>query len=121
MPISGVMTTLRSCLALLLTFVMLLTAQGMVDARGDTGAVGHMVICTGTGPVVIYVDDEGNPTEAPRYCPDALSVLLSPIVLAGHNPPAPDQVQTLRFVHHSTSVERQTGWFPQARGPPTAI
>lgn len=117
-PISFGMSSLRSCLALLLTLVMVLTAQGMVSARGHTGTDGQMVICTGAGPVVIYVDDQGNPTDAPRYCPDAVSTLLSPVAPPVQGENAPERIQSLEFARHSTTEVPQTLGRPHARGPP---
>lgn len=62
---------LRPLLALLLIVVLALTGQTMAQARGAAAATGQMVICTGTGPMVVYVDAEGQPTEAPQICPEA--------------------------------------------------
>ncbi len=60
----------------------------MARAAGTPPAADQMVICTGMGPRVIYVDAEGNPTSAPHICPDcALGVMQGllgqGIVLAG--------------------------------------
>lgn len=69
------MIRLITCLALAL--VLALTSQSMAVARGSAAATGQIVLCTGAGPVAIYVDAEGQPTHAPHICPDsALNVLF---------------------------------------------
>ncbi|RLK11358.1 hypothetical protein [Ruegeria conchae] len=66
----------RQILPYALSLLVLVTGQGLAASRGIDRAVGQMVLCTGTGPVVVYMDDEGQPTRAPHYCPDyALSLL----------------------------------------------
>ncbi|EEE37124.1 hypothetical protein RKLH11_960 [Rhodobacteraceae bacterium KLH11] len=75
----------RSLLPFALSVLVILTGQGVAASRGVDRAVGQMVLCTGTGPVVVYMDDEGQPTQAPHYCPDyALSLLgaLHPVQIA---------------------------------------
>lgn len=54
------------------------TGLSMAVARGAPGPAGEMVICTGQGPVMIYLDAEGQPVDAPHLCPDgALSLIQS--------------------------------------------
>lgn len=73
---SKMRAVIRTYLAVVMSLLVLLTGQGMAATRGMDAAVGHMVICTGTGPVVVMVDENGQPTKAPAYCPDyALSLL----------------------------------------------
>jgi len=62
---------LRSFISVLLALVLALTSQSMAVARGASAATGQMVLCTGSGPVAIYLDADGNPTSAPHICPDA--------------------------------------------------
>ncbi|KUJ76135.1 hypothetical protein AVO45_12520 [Ruegeria marisrubri] len=69
-------TVLRAYLALALAMLVALTGQGLAASRGLNAAVGQMEICTGTGPVVVYMDEQGQPAQPPHYCPDyALTVL----------------------------------------------
>ncbi|WP_323803104.1 hypothetical protein [Sulfitobacter litoralis] len=73
--------TLRSLSALVLALMLALTGQSMAVARGASAAMGQMVLCTGAGPVAIYVDAQGKPTSAPHICPDsALNVAMSDAV-----------------------------------------
>ncbi len=79
----------RSIIAVLLALVLGLTSQSMAVARGASAATGQMVLCTGTGPVAVYLDAEGQPTAAPHICPDAaLNILVDgPVTLL--DAPAP--------------------------------
>ena len=73
--------TLRSLSALVLALMLALTGQSMAVARGASAAMGQMVLCTGAGPVAIYVDAQGKPTSAPHICPDsALNVAMTDAV-----------------------------------------
>ncbi|MEX0318596.1 MAG: hypothetical protein AB3N21_11630 [Ruegeria sp.] len=87
-------TRLRTYLALALSALLALTGQSLAASRGLDAAVGQMEICTGTGPVIIYMDAEGQPTQAPHYCPDFALTLLGAIAPdAALLPPAPETIQ----------------------------
>lgn len=67
----------RRLFSFLMVLVLALTSQSMAVARGANAATGQMVLCTGTGPMAVYVDASGAPTSAPHICPDsALHVLF---------------------------------------------
>ncbi|WP_254429185.1 MULTISPECIES: hypothetical protein [unclassified Ruegeria] len=77
-----------------LSLLVTLTGQGFAVSRGVDAAVGQMVLCTGSGPVVVYVDAEGQPTQAPHFCPDfALTVLGAVSMAEAAIPDAPKQPQ----------------------------
>lgn len=88
---------LKKILPLVLSLLVILTGQGVAASRGLDRAVGHMVLCTGDGPVVVYMDADGQPTQAPHFCPDHALTLLGAIALAdpvlpeapGHADPTP--------------------------------
>jgi hypothetical protein len=63
-------SSLRICQATFLALMLVLTSQAMAVARGTSGPAGQMVLCTGTGPTLIYVDQNGVPTGPAVYCPD---------------------------------------------------
>ncbi len=66
---------IRSYLALALALVLALTGHSMAVARGMPNAVGKIVLCTGTGPIAVLVDEGGQPVGQPHICPDcALSL-----------------------------------------------
>lgn len=62
-----------------LSLLVILTGQGFAASRGIDHVAGQVVLCTGGGPVVVYVDAEGQPTRAPHYCPDFALNLLGAI------------------------------------------
>ncbi|MBQ0749933.1 MAG: hypothetical protein KBT70_07000 [Roseovarius sp.] len=75
------MRPLHPILALGLCLVLALTSQSLAVARGAAQPVGQIVLCTGTGPVTVTVDAEGQPVAAPYLCPDCLpgfAVVLVP-------------------------------------------
>ena len=57
-------------------------------ARGHAAASGTAVICGGQGLILITLDDQGQPTGAPKYCPDAVAALWAPPLAAVPQPPA---------------------------------
>ncbi|WP_260088092.1 DUF2946 family protein [Phaeobacter inhibens] len=65
------MTLLRSYLALALIALMAVT--GVSAQAGMRDATGQMVICTGTGPVMVYIDSDGQPVSPPMDCPECLT------------------------------------------------
>lgn len=67
-----------------LSLLVIFTGQGVAMTRGIDHVAGQIVLCTGAGPVVVYVDAEGQPTRAPHYCPDYALNLLGAI----HEAPA---------------------------------
>lgn len=71
---------LNKILPLVLSLLVCLTGQGVAASRGVDVAVGQMVLCTGTGPVVVYMDADGQPVKAPHYCPDYALTLLGAVV-----------------------------------------
>lgn len=104
--------------AIALTVLLILTGQGLAMARGSTGPVGQVVLCAGSGPVVVFLDEDGNPTGPPHFCPDFTLHLIGDATLpeeaalprraaAVAHPPAAGQSVPGRAVH---------GF--HARGPP---
>ena len=64
------MTLARPLIRLALALLMGVTSFGLASARAQSPAVGTVVICTGTGPVHILVDENGQPTGNTMICPD---------------------------------------------------
>ncbi|SEO03829.1 hypothetical protein SAMN04490248_101120 [Salinihabitans flavidus] len=115
------MTGWRSYLAGLMAALLLLTAQGAAVARGVPPAVDFMEICTGTGPAMMPLDAEGNPTGAPHLCPDfALSLLNAvaeaPLVAL----PVSGASERIASVSGHPVAGRQ-GVTASARGPPSSL
>lgn len=69
---------LNRFLAGALTLVLGLTGQSMAVARTAPDGSGQMVLCIGATTVVVYVDEDGQPTEAPHICPDCILSFAEP-------------------------------------------
>jgi hypothetical protein len=67
--------------------MLALTGQSMAAMRGASDATGQMVLCTGTGSVVVYMDEAGEPTQAPHFCPDCIMMALTPEIADGIDAP----------------------------------
>ncbi len=113
--------TMPSILPIALSLLLALTAQSVAESRGISAAVGQMVLCTGTGPVVVYMDEDGQPTKAPHYCPDyALSLLgaVTPDQLP--QPVAPGRIQPTPPRRISDQVSAPVHSQP-SRAPPVFV
>lgn len=73
------MHTLRIFFGLILALTVALTAHSAAARQGERDAAGRIVICTGTGPVAIYVDSEGQPVTPPHSCPDCMMHVLDAV------------------------------------------
>ncbi len=69
--------TIRHTLCLGLIALLVLTSVALGTARGQAPAEGQLVICSGHGTKVIWVDGEGQPTQAPHYCADCVLSLIA--------------------------------------------
>ncbi|MGE4324865.1 MAG: hypothetical protein AB7E21_01985 [Pseudodonghicola sp.] len=111
----------RAYLALALVAVMALTSQSMAIARGAAGVAGQIELCTGTGPLTVYVDETGKPTGPPHICPDfALHFLafVTPPAIA----PVPLAVVERAFSSRHLGLCAETAVLTAcARDPPAAV
>ncbi|MDF1802963.1 hypothetical protein [Thalassovita sp.] len=112
---------LRAYLGVTLALMLALTGQSMAIARGTPSASGQIVLCTGTGPISVLVDENGQPVGKPHICPDcALSVFAA----LGDEPP-----QVLRPVGQVVALRIEIGTHEaagqvipaKARGPPAVV
>jgi hypothetical protein len=112
----------RPVLPYVLSLLIALTGQAAAVAHGAPGPAGQMVLCTGTGPVMVHVDAEGQPVGDPVYCPDfALSLILA---LALPEVSAVPVARPVRAGHGAEPSARATPLAaagPGARGPPVLI
>ncbi|WP_133361326.1 DUF2946 family protein [Antarcticimicrobium luteum] len=112
---------MRIYLALTLAAIMALTSQSMAVARGATDPTGQIVLCTGTGPVAVYVDEDGQPTGPPHICPDCALHLLA-AVAAPDIAPAPLEISARRQVFAAAALRVSSrACVRSARGPPAAV
>lgn len=72
---------LRIYLALTLALVVALAGHASASMKSSRDASGQMVICSGYGPVIIYVDDDGQPTKPPHFCPECMMHGLDAVLL----------------------------------------
>jgi len=114
--------SLRIYLALTLVAIMVLTSQSMAVARGmATNAAGQIVLCTGTGPVSVYVDEDGQPTRPPHICPDCALHLLAAVAAPDIAPvPLAVAMRKQGFAAETTHPENRA-CAPSARDPPAAV
>lgn len=112
---------LRLPLSLLLCMALAFTSLTMAQTRGAMAATGQMVICTGQGTSVVYVDADGQPTAVPHHCPDCL-MLLAPAPVASPLKPIAQAFPLPRRVHPTqTHHHRAPGLTPPSRAPPLAV
>ncbi len=113
---------MRRLISLCAVLLLVLTAQQMAMARGQTTDVtGQVILCTGNGIVTVTLDAQGKPAGPAHICPDcALS-----FVLAVANPDLPvhtDLARRLTFPFAQVSLPADPvvpG--PAARDPPVAV
>ncbi|WP_370228507.1 hypothetical protein [Cognatishimia sp.] len=115
------MTRLRAHIAVLLITVLTLTGHSMAIARGAPGPSGFIELCTGGSPVMVAIDENGEPTGASHICPD-YTLTLQNAVIAQAQAARPLELSYVRlsFVHVSAVVSLPRP-VPAARGPPGLI
>lgn len=111
----------RGLIALLLALCLVLTSQAMALVRGASEATDQAVLCIGGAVVQVHLDAEGQPTQAPHYCPECALIAL-------HIPAAPGALPvTGQFLYaafytaaaqHTPSVR---DFVPQTRAPPFSV
>ena len=80
-----------------------------------------MVICTGSGPLMVYVDADGNPVQAPHICPDCVLNLLAAIAPQGLHVERASSWGLLRGVDASRAGLAVLAPVPSARAPPFVL
>lgn len=112
---------LRPFAAIALALLLVFTAQSMAAARGMQGVGGAVVLCTGSGPVTILTDSDGQPIGPAHICPECT---LSLIVAVGQADAAlthpMGRAEALLVPYVPASIARQELPF-SARDPPAAI
>ncbi|MGR3507073.1 MAG: hypothetical protein ACU0B7_14525 [Paracoccaceae bacterium] len=111
----------RPFFAIALALLLVLTAQSMAAARGMSGVSGSVVLCTGTGPVTILTDADGQPVGPAHICPDCTLSLI--VALAGDAPLVLHPIgraEALKAVGRSVLLHRIAQPF-SARDPPAVV
>ncbi|THH36158.1 hypothetical protein E4Z66_13990 [Aliishimia ponticola] len=109
---------MKTVLSILFGFVLVLTAQGAAVARVSAPADGQIVLCTGHGTSVIYVDADGRPTSPPQLCFDAAQALFVALSVQMPDMQAPSGIVAFDPIPVRLAVVSIDVTSPQARGPP---
>lgn len=113
---------IRQTVVLCLLVMVALTSVQLAAARGQSPAVGTMVICTGTGPVHILVDENGIPTGGVMICPDyALAFYGGLDVTTPASVPVDAVWHSLWRAHTDALAAEQAKPLSQPRGPPVFL
>ncbi len=105
----------RKTVALMMALLLIMTGQGVAMARGTSG---RMVICTGTGLVIIDRDADERPTGPARFCPDRALVLLAAIARVLPSQPMPARVVRVKPVDPVLSYLPGHRRLTSVRAPP---
>lgn len=111
----------RYGMAALLVALLTLTGLSLASERGVARIAGQIILCTGHGPVAVWVDAEGQPVDKTALCPDQTLSLLGAIAL-------PEPVVQFRPVVAEFGVTRIGRAFseaaaiePRGRSPPHSV
>jgi len=112
------MRFLRDTCGMVLATLIVITALHVGAARGQAQVAGSIVLCTGSGPVIVTVDADGQPTGHAKTCPDCVMSIL-----AGPDVPAARLLAAGRLRRLPLGRSRVLGRShavrcPPARGPP---
>jgi hypothetical protein len=66
------MIMIRHSISALVVALLVLTAQSAAVARGSSMIADQIVLCTGTGPVIVNTDQNGTPVGPAHICPDCV-------------------------------------------------
>jgi hypothetical protein len=112
---------LRTYLALALTLLLALTSQTMAVAQGAPHPVGQAVLCTGTGPVTVLVDAEGQPTGKVHICPDCALGVMDGVLPPQADVSATDHVITTKAPDFTIQNHPSAPSAFAARAPPGLV
>lgn len=105
---------------LFLIAVLLLTAQGLAAARGQSRIAGEMVLCAGGELIRVLVDEQGQPVERVVICPDMALGLMSAIAVVTPDPAPRQMVLFLPFQPAPPCCAGRDAPVAQARDPPAS-
>ena len=103
--------------------LLVLLGQSVAFARGAPVSAGQIILCTGSGLVMVHVDADGQPLDTPRFCPDGAHGLLQAIALAPGGAFDPEEnagpsEQGFAQDHLSSKSEERLN---RPRGPPSLL
>lgn len=109
-------------LAMVLMLMLALTSVTMSSNRGQTrNAAGQIVLCTGTGPVSVQVDKNGQPIEPVHICPDCALAMFAALIdpASGFLPNA--EPKLVYFESEKKNLDGRHLLRARVRGPPRLI
>lgn len=115
------MTVLKPFAGFLLAAVLVLTGQSMVVARGAAAATGQIEICIGADIVKVYVDGDGQPTQAPHICPDCILTFADASPALELMLPQTVGVALYRLPHPPADVVPVAAAHFRSRAPPSSV
>lgn len=115
------MTRTHAYIAFLLIAVLTLTGHSMAIARGAPGPSGFIELCTGTGPIMVAVDEDGAPTGASHVCPEFSLMLQDVLGGSGTIAVALEFRATKVCCDDDASLTSYGVRAATARGPPTLV
>ncbi len=101
--------------------LLVLTGSALAMARGAGHVAGQMVICTGTGPVMVYLGELGQPTDPPVYCPDAVVSMIEDAVVSDLPRPQRNASGQECFAHLVALMSTTPHSAFEARAPPLSV
>ena len=109
-------------LTALIALSLVISGQAIALAKGASPATGYMVLCTGHGTVVLFTDQNGDPTATPHLCPDCTLAALT----ATPDPdaslrPFQGKLVPLDWPERASNTTIDPATAPQARGPPQPV
>lgn len=109
-------------LTALVALSLVISGQAIALAKGASPATGHMVLCTGHGPVVLFTDANGDPTAPPHMCPDCTLAALSAAPEAHAVPLALDaRARPVVWTQSEQAIQTSRSPTTQARAPPFPV
>lgn len=111
----------RPLVAIALAFLLVFTAQSMAVARGVAGPAGSVVLCTGTGPVTILTDANGQPVGHAHICPDCTLLLILAVAQGASVVSAPVGLGLAPLPQHDLFAPARHVLPFSARDPPVAV
>ena len=112
----------RHILPWVMSLLIALTGQAAAVAHAAPGPAGQIELCTGAGPVMVYLDENGEPMGDPVFCPDfALSLILALDLPAALPVPKDLNEARLQAVDLAVAFCGQCHVTLRARGPPILI
>lgn len=116
--VSGMALLLRYSLAMVLAALVALTGLALASERGMSRVAGQIVLCTGHGPLAVWVDANGQPVDKIALCPDQTASLLGALHLPE---PETDFAPAARLIHVAAAgvpLASRVRIEPRGRSPP---